>query len=206
MANKKITDLNEATSISNNDWLVMVDVANDETKKIHAGEVGGNIPIQDTAPTSPEENDLWIDTSEPEEMQEAIVNEYSESINETYSCDYENKYFGGVELYSNNAGSSSEITLSDSISNYSRIKIFFTSTVEGCYEFIPQNTAVKIGIGSIYKTGSLFIQTIGTYSCNGNKLTPQLKECGYYSVSNNAIQIHWDSINYCSIKKVIGYK
>ena len=63
MANKKITELNEATSISNNDWLVMVDVANDETKKIHAGEVGGNIPIQDTAPQNPEENDLWIDTS-----------------------------------------------------------------------------------------------------------------------------------------------
>lgn len=64
MANKKITELNEATSISNNDWLVMVDVANDETKKIHAGEVGGNIPIQDTAPQNPEENDLWIDTSD----------------------------------------------------------------------------------------------------------------------------------------------
>ena len=64
MANKKITELNEATSISNNDWLVMVDVANDETKKIHAGEVGGNIPIQDNAPAGPEENDLWIDTSD----------------------------------------------------------------------------------------------------------------------------------------------
>lgn len=64
MANKKITELNEATSVSNNDWLVIVDVANDETKKVHAGEVGGNIPIQDTAPQDPEENDLWIDTSE----------------------------------------------------------------------------------------------------------------------------------------------
>lgn len=93
MANKKITELNEATSVSNNDWLVIVDVANDETKKVHASEVGGNIPIQDTAPQNPEEDDLWIDTSEPEEMQEAIVNEYSESINETYSCDYTNRLF-----------------------------------------------------------------------------------------------------------------
>lgn len=96
MANKKITDLNEATTISGTDWLVMVDVANDETKKIHANQVGGNIPIQDTAPLDPEEDDLWIDTSEPEEMQEAIVNEYSESANETYSCDYVNK----LETYS----------------------------------------------------------------------------------------------------------
>jgi len=64
MANKKITDLNEATTISGTDWLVMVDVANDETKKIHANQVGGNIPIQDTAPLDPEEDDLWIDTSD----------------------------------------------------------------------------------------------------------------------------------------------
>lgn len=50
-----------------------------------------DIPIQNTAPASPEEDDLWIDTSEPEEMQEAIVNEYSESTNKTYSCNYLNR-------------------------------------------------------------------------------------------------------------------
>ena len=91
MANKKITELNEASSITSADWLVMVDTGNDETKKIHPDLVGASVPIQDTAPASPEENDLWIDTSEPEEMQEAIVNEYSESTSETYSCDYVNK-------------------------------------------------------------------------------------------------------------------
>lgn len=91
MANKKITELNEASSITSADWLVMVDTGNDETKKIHPNLVGASIPVQDTAPENPEEDDLWIDTSEPEEMQEAIVNEYSESINETYSCDYINK-------------------------------------------------------------------------------------------------------------------
>lgn len=64
MANKKITELNEATSVSGNDWLVIVDVANDETKKVHANQVGGNIPIQNTAPQDPEQDDLWIDTSD----------------------------------------------------------------------------------------------------------------------------------------------
>lgn len=102
---KKITELPEASSISNNDWLVMVDVANDETKKIHAGEVGGNVPIQDTAPQDPEENDLWIDTSEPEEMQEAIKNEYSESTSDTYSCDYVNTALSNIiETGSNENG------------------------------------------------------------------------------------------------------
>lgn len=91
MANKKITELNEATGISATDWLVMVDVANDETKKIHPNLVGASIPVQDTAPQNPEDDDLWIDTSEPEEMQEAIKNEYSTSTADTYSCDYVNK-------------------------------------------------------------------------------------------------------------------
>lgn len=63
MANKKITELNEASSITSSDWLVMVDTAEDETKKIHPDLVGASVPIQNTAPQDPEENDLWIDTS-----------------------------------------------------------------------------------------------------------------------------------------------
>lgn len=90
MANKKITELNEATSVSGNDWLVIVDVANDETKKVHANQVGGNIPIQDTAPQDPEEDDLWIDTSEEGFDNSNVVNEYSESASDVYSCDYVN--------------------------------------------------------------------------------------------------------------------
>ena len=91
MANKKITELNEATSVSGNDWLVIVDVANDETKKVHANQVGGNIPIQDTAPQDPEEDDLWIDTSEEGFDNSNVVNEYSESATDVYSCDYVNE-------------------------------------------------------------------------------------------------------------------
>ena len=62
--NKKITELPEASGISATDWLVMVDVVEDETKKIHPNLVGASIPVQDTAPQDPEEDDLWIDTSE----------------------------------------------------------------------------------------------------------------------------------------------
>ena len=90
MANKKITELNEATSVSGNDWLVIVDVANDETKKVHANQVGGNIPIQDTAPQDPEEDDLWIDTSEEGFDNSNVVNQYSTSASDVYSCSYVN--------------------------------------------------------------------------------------------------------------------
>lgn len=124
------------------------------------------------------------------------------SSTDTYSCSYIN----GTELYNDSTGSAGEITLNDDIDNYSRIKIFYTASVDDSYEFIPQSTAVKIALGTKYKTGSLFIQTIGTYSCSANKLTPQLAECGYCSTSTSGSTIHWDNTNYCSIKKVIGYK
>ena len=62
--NKKITELPEASGISATDWLVMVDTVEDETKKIHPNLVGASIPVQDTAPQNPEEDDLWIDTSD----------------------------------------------------------------------------------------------------------------------------------------------
>ena len=144
MANKKITELNEASSITSADWLVMVDTGNDETKKIHPDLVGASVPIQDTAPQNPEENDLWIDTSEPEEMQEAIVNEYSESTNETYSCDYVNglktEILNGVFLYSNSGITTASIT---SNNGYGRCILISSSGIFSI-QFNGTNTAPTI--------------------------------------------------------------
>lgn len=177
-----------------------------------------DIFVQETAPQSPEENDLWIDTDDNNRLKyydgtswvyinNNVLNTRTNSQDDTYSCDYENKYFGGVELYNDSTGSAGEITLSDSKDNYSSIKILYTSTVEDSYEFNPKSGAtLKITLGTKYKTGSLFIQTIGTYICSGNKLTPQLAECGYSTVSSSGSAINWDNVNYCNIKKVIGYK
>ena len=65
----KISELEETTQVNDNDLLVVVDVANNETKKVQAqyvgtGQGGAEIPISDTAPLDPEEDDLWIDTSD----------------------------------------------------------------------------------------------------------------------------------------------
>lgn len=136
-----------------------------------------------------------------------VSNTYSTSQSDTYSCDYENKYFGGVELYSNNTGSSSEITLSDDISNYSKIKIFyFNGSISNSYEFIPLSGATQIAIESSYQSSTSFIHTIATYSCSSNKLTPQTSKCGYYGLTDTSISMNWDNTVYSKIFKVIGYK
>lgn len=66
MANIKISELDELQKATDQDLLVIVDVANNETKKIQAGNLGtggAEIPIGPTPPENPEEGDFWIDTS-----------------------------------------------------------------------------------------------------------------------------------------------
>lgn len=52
---------------------------------------GAEIPIQNTAPANPREDDLWIDTSEEGFDNSNVVNQYSESTSDVYSCGYSNK-------------------------------------------------------------------------------------------------------------------
>ena len=66
MANIKISELNELQKATDQDLLVIVDVANNETKKIQAGNLGtggAEIPIGPTPPENPKDGDFWIDTS-----------------------------------------------------------------------------------------------------------------------------------------------
>ena len=52
---------------------------------------GAEIPIQDTAPANPRDDDLWIDTSDNAMSGANVLNEYSTSNQDVYSCDYANK-------------------------------------------------------------------------------------------------------------------
>ena len=66
MANIKISELDELQKATDQDLLVIVDVANNETKKIQAGNLGtggAEIPIGPTPPENPKDGDFWIDTS-----------------------------------------------------------------------------------------------------------------------------------------------
>ena len=93
-------------------------------------EVGASIPIQGTAPTNPVEDDLWIDTSEPEEMQETIKNEYTNTTTDTYSCKYINDNLKAIQLYNDVSGTTGNVALSSSAANYSYIDIFFGTEID----------------------------------------------------------------------------
>ena len=204
MANKKITDLNEATSVSGNDWLVIVDVANDETKKVHANQVGGNIPIQDTAPQDPEEDDLWIDTSEEGFNNSNVVNQYSESTSDVYSCDYIN----GVVLYTGTAGGS--ITLNETSANYRALEIFYKSS-----DSVYMNTGKiyspngkNVGLYAPYSIGTTCYSKLAQVSISGTALTMSNEIETQLWSSNEKVSINTPSSgnHYFTIEKVIGYK
>ena len=95
MAEIKITELNELSlaELNDNDVLPIVDVSDDETKKIKALNI-----------------------------KPKLKDEYSNSTIEGYCCDFINDYIYPVELYSS-TGTTSTITLSDSAANYKLIVI-----------------------------------------------------------------------------------
>ena len=210
MANIKISELEEATQINDNDLIPFVDVANNETKKIKAqyvgtGQSGAEIPISDTEPLDPEEDDLWIDTSEPEEIQEAIKNEYSESTSDTYSCDYVNDTFElkPTILYKDNTGTTGTVSLSDSSANYSFIEIFYTSAYNynstKVYDPNGKSAYLLCGWFNGNTAGNVKIANV---QINGNQIAKVNHTALNYSTSNT-VCIDEDQI---AIKCVIGYK
>ncbi len=55
----------------------------------------------------------------------SVVDGYSTSAQDAYSCSYANQHFDGVELYSSVSGSTGNITLSQSVSNFNELEIEF---------------------------------------------------------------------------------
>ena len=136
-----------------------------------------DIPIQDTSPQNPEEDDLWIDTSEPEEMQEAIKNEYSTSTTDTYSCDY----FNDCNTYSTNEINTGK-TWIDGKPIYRKIVII---------DELPDNGAATYSSG-ITDSVDKMLNITGTAMSKTTFLNAfPLPYIDKYSGSNNNIELVW---------------
>ena len=106
MAEIKITELNELSkaSLNDNDVLPIVDISDDETKKIKISNIKTD-----------------------------SLNEYNTSQIQPYSANYSNTNFQTreVELYNDETGTNGDVTLSDSAANYTYIKIYFRDNDNG---------------------------------------------------------------------------
>ena len=133
-----------------------------------------------------------------------VSNTKSESTTDTYSCDYQNKTFGGTILYENSTGELDNITLNDSAANYNSIEIEFVKAgIYGVQKVInPNGKQVTLYLSNWYDTGSLQ-EIFKKININGTTITHLyggFRNSGTSGTPTIGIE------NSVSITKVIGYK
>lgn len=128
----------------------------------------------------------------------SVVNSYNTSTEDSYSCDYQNKHYGGVELFT--GYTSGNVTLSDSASNYSYIEVYGQKS--GCYGYVkiysPNGKQFGLAVHNAYESNNIQ-QIFGRYTISGTTIT---KDFEVYMNNNSAPS----NSNDIKIEKVIGYK
>ena len=134
-----------------------------------------------------------------------VSNTQSNSQTDTYSCDYieDNFELKGTVLYNNPNGSSDNITLSDSASNYSCIEIFY----EGAYNynsariFNPNGKSAYLFAGWFNNNSSGNIK-IANVNISGTSIT----KINYTALNYSSQNAYATEENAILIRKVVGYK
>lgn len=134
-----------------------------------------------------------------------VLNEESESVQDTYSCDYLN----GHVLYSDSTGSTTSVTLTESALNYKKIVIewkpikypeFLGTQYTEIYD--PANTTYSFS-NAFWNSENTRAYVVNTaYTINNNTITISQNRSG--AVSANSA--YGGEQNVMSISKVIGYK
>lgn len=211
MANIKISELDELQKATDQDLLVIVDVANNETKKIQAGNLGtggADIPIGPTPPENPEEGDFWIDTSANGEtygdtLPIGAVIEYNGT---TVPQGYEKVEDKVVTLYENADGTTGNVSLSKSITNYDYLDIVCGDSTRKMVQRIATNSTIfNLSRQIIDNSKNVFYRNT-QYTLTSNSISVQYFN-GYtiYSANNN-ISFETLTESGITIYKVIGYK
>ena len=137
-----------------------------------------------------------------------VSNTKSDSTTDTYSCDYVNilednlKYYS---LYENLNGTSTTVTLSDNISNYNFIEIYFITNdsvqdIGSSKVYCAKRSTIKTNFFyRKYVSGTVYEKN-ANITINGNSLTFDDNYQTYYSGGNYQLG------DFIKIIKVIGYK
>lgn len=196
MANIKISELDELQKATDQDLLVIVDVANNETKKIQAGNLGtggAEIPIGSTPPENPKEGDFWIDTSANGETygDTLPIGAMVEYNGTTVPQGYEKVEDMVKTLYENSNGTTATFSTSENPNNYDYVDIISDLGTSRLYKYKDRLTISTVLYSDIvYYNSFRIIRTTSGFTIDNNK--------NWYgsTVTENANKIY----------KVIGYK
>lgn len=148
-------------------------------------------------------------TSQTTPVQAQVINTYSSSQTDTYSCDYANDNFqmNGTVLYNDATGSNTNLTLSDSAANYTYLEIFFRSNdnVFNSTKVYEPNGKTFLAMG-LRPTGSTTASPVylkaeefsinGTSISKGNYVEMNFQTNGTFTIGTN---------NVMYITRVVGY-
>jgi len=172
------------------------------TKKYVDDNAGINIPVQDTAPLNPSEDDLWIDTSTPDFDSTNVVNQYSTSTSDVYSCNFIN----GTVLYESSGGTYDDISLNDDITNYKKIEVYCAKGQQNqnICSFWELSVGDSFTIFSHSWAGNPFIQMVFKEYNISNARTLTANYGGYINVAAGSVSQGEEYGLY--VFKIIGYK
>lgn len=133
-----------------------------------------------------------------------VSNTSSNSQTDTYSCNYINDIYGFHNLYSDSTGTSGQVTLSENVSNYSYLEIYYYADGRYSSTKIP-TSATQFTISLIY-TGDNSYQYLFCTDCtiSGNTINQNYARNNFISEQNNISS--YGSTPYIKIYKVIAYK
>lgn len=211
MANIKISELDELQKATDQDLLVIVDVANNETKKIQAGNLGtggAEIPIGPTPPENPKDGDFWIDTSANGEtygdtLPIGAIVEYNGT---TVPQGYEKVEDKVVTLYENFDGTTGNVSLSKSITNYDYLDIVYGDNTRKMVQRIATNSTIfNLSRQIIDNSKNVFYRNT-QYTLSSNLISVQYFNAYTIYSANNNISFETLTASGVTIYKVIGYK
>ena len=115
------------------------------------------------------------------------------------------KMIGNV-LYENESGTNSSITLSDDISNYKYIEIFYRSNDRDlkstrAYNNNASSIYVDLTVNHFVTNTTLYIKVTNVRIINKN-----LTITGYGELNINTARVEHQNVNQIFITKVVGYK
>ena len=211
MANIKISELDELQKATDQDLLVIVDVANNETKKIQAGNLGtggAEIPIGSTPPENPKDGDFWIDTSANGETygDTLPIGAMVEYNGTTVPQGYEKVEDKVVILYENADGTTGNVSLSKSITNYDYLDVVYGDNTRKMVQRIATNSTIfNLSRQIVDNSKNVFYRNT-QYTLSSNSISVQYFNAYTIYAANNNIVFETLSASGITIYKVIGYK
>jgi hypothetical protein len=132
-----------------------------------------------------------------------ITDSYSTSTDDGYSCNYINSRI--ATLYTNNSGSSADITLNDSVSNYSYLEVYgYNNAVGGSiYTKYDVSSGQDLSLFTVGTNGSQTRLVTTVYTVSGTTLT--VKYTQRTTIFNKTIAEQGSNAEN-KITKVIGIK